>query len=68
MVRVSIILSGLIESPRILLIAIAWYPTWTLEVQSRKCLILVGFMEKGAFDQGLWTGGEKLENGGWGIL
>lgn len=43
-------------------------PAWTLQVQSREYLILVGFVEEGAFNQGIWTGGEGLENGGWGTF
>lgn len=49
-------LSGLIESQGVPLSTIAQWLAWTLEVQSRECLILVGFKEEGAFDQSIWTG------------
>ena len=35
---------------------------WTLEVQVREWVTLVGFLEEGVFNQGICTG-EELEGG-----
>lgn len=43
-------------------------PAWTLEVQGREWLILVGFLEEAAFHQGIGTGGEELEDEVGGIF
>lgn len=55
----------LIKSQVVQLSAIAQWPAWTLEVQSREYLILVGFMEGEVFEQSIWTYVEELEDGGW---